>query len=562
MAEDKRKPTPRDILRMAFRRRRMFVLGAAVFAISALIGAEYMPLKYTGTTIFERRTDTASLETTRSRTEMFESIKLTLQHELVGRTAMERAVTELNLTRGMHRGPDGELTFEGQMAKQELVKRLMDRTQAKFDVRSPEVDLISVSFTDEDPDLAQKMPNTLVRNYITKISEEIVSRLTQSRDFLQTQVRNADGRLQEATRERIDFEAQHGGMLPDSPSALQERMRQLSTDMDTIRRQGAVATQALERLKAMAEKAADAPGEPIQVVKGPNPELDRLKEDLRTFKDDLANALTLRHMTEKHPTVQTLHKKIEEIEKEIEETPEETVIQKVYGSEGPGDNLAMALAAAQSEVEMADKELERLQGRLNAVQLLVANYAPVRQAYLELSTKVGELEAEKKSWHDRLTGVQMALEAEVAKRRTHLNAVQLAEKQFRPSSPKVLYVLGFALVGGLAFGGAVVFLSNTLDRSISATQDAAKHFGLPVCGVIDEIVTPGERLWRNVRRFIAEPTIALILVAIIGVASLNIALWLHYPEEHKQWKDDPTAFVSRRAAYYYQRGVQKLRQSP
>ena len=172
-----------------------------------------------------------------------------------------------------------------------------------------------------------------------------------------------------------------------------------------------------------------------------------------------------------------------------------------------------------------------------------------------------DIRAGKQSWQNRLTGVQMALEAEVAKRRTHLEAVQLAEKQFRPSSPKLLYVLGLALAGGLAFGGAVVFLSNTLDRSISATQDAAKHFNLPVCGVIDEIVTPGERLWGNVRRFIAEPAIALILVGVIGVAGLNIALWLHYPEEHKQWQEDPTAFVGSRATYYYQRGVQKLKQS-
>ena len=557
MADEKRKPTPREILRVVFRRRRMFVLGAAAFALAALVAAQRWPLEYTGTTIFERRQDPALEEKIGS----FEKVKLTLHHELVGRTAMEQAVKELDLTRRMHRGPDGELTLEGQMNEQELVKRLMDKTQVEWSVRTEYVDLLSVSFTDEDPDLAEEMPNTLVRNYITRVSEQMVARLDASRDFLQKQVSNVDGRLTEATRQRIEFEAQHGGMLPDSPGALEERMQQMSTDMDTIRRQGAVAKQKLERLKALAEAAAAAPGEPIQIVKGPNPELDRLKKDLRTFKDDLANAMILRHMTEKHPTVQTLHKKIEEIEKEIEETPEETVIQKVYGSEGPGDGLAMALAAARSEVEMADKELERLQGRLNAVQLLVANYAPVRQQYLELSTKVGELEAEKKSWQDRLTGVQMALEAEVAKRRTHLSAVQMAEKQFRPSSPKLLYVLGFALAGGLAFGGAVVFLSNTLDRSISATQNAAKYFNLPVCGVIDEIVTPRERLWRNVRRGVVEPTIALILVGVIGVASLNIALWLHYPEEHKQWQEDPTAFVGSRAAYYYQRGVQKLKQS-
>jgi len=558
MAETKPKLTWRDRLKVVFRRRRMFVLGAAVFAIAALIGAQYMPLKYTGTTIFHRYTDPAAEE----RAGSFESIKLTLEHELSGREAVKEASEELGLTRGFERGADGMLTLNGEMAMRTLVEGLMKNIQIRWTVRSQQVDLVSVSFTHDEPYLAQSMPNTLVRKYIAKVHDKIVDQLDKSRVFLQERVSGVDTRLNTAMKQRIDFEAQHGGMLPDSPGALQQHMQLIETDIDTVRRQQLVATQNLERLKALAEKAAAAPGEPIQVVKGPNPELDRLKKDLRTFKDDLANAITLRHMTEKHPTVQTLHKKIEDIEKEIEETPEETVIQKVYGSEGPGDDLTVALAAAQSEVEMADKELDRLQARLNAVQDLLANYAPVRQRYLEILKKVAELEAEKKSWQDRLTGVQMALEAEVAKRRTHLDAVQMAEKQFLPSSPKLLVVLGFALAGGLAVGGAVVFLCDTIDRSISTKQDAAKHFNLPVCGVIDEILTPRQRLKRRARQWGAEPLVALILVAIIGVASLNIVLWLHRPEEHKQWKDDPTAFVGRKAADLYQKGVQKLKQFP
>lgn len=557
MPDQDRKATPRDVLRMVFRRRRLFVLGAAVFAIAALIGAQYWPLKYTGMTYFERRTDPASLEAARNRTESFESIKLTLQHELVGRTAIERAVEELGLTKGVPRGRDGELTLQGKMAKQALVQRLMANVQIRWDVRSQDVDLVSVSFTHDDPNLAQDMPNTLVRNYITQVSEQIVERLKAGRDFLLKQVNECDGRLDEATKQRIEFEARYGGMLPESPSALLDSQREVASDMDTVRRQHLVATQKLERLKALAEKTPDSAEEPVQVIRGPNPELERLKEELRKYQDQLDSAINLRHMTDNHPTVQTLHKKIEELTEQVVQTPEETVLQKVFGSDATDEGLSMALAGAQSEVEMGSSELERLQGRLTTVQNLVANYAPIREQYLKLLKKVTEVEVEKTNWQGRLTGVDMALSAEVAKRRTHLNAVQLAEKQFRPSSPQLLYVLGLALAGGLAFGGGLVFLGNTLDRSIATTEDAAKHFDLPVFGVVGEIVTPRERVWRTTRWLVVEPMVALFLLGVIGLTSINIVLWINYPEQYAVWRANPSGFVQQRLA----EGARTLRQS-
>lgn len=557
MPDHDRKATPRDLLRMVFRRRRLFILGASIFAIAALVGAQYWPLKYTGTTIFERRTDPASLEAARDRTESFESIKLTLQHELVGRTAVERAVEELGLTKGVPRGRDGELTLQGKMAKQELVKRLMENVQVRWDVRSQDVDLVSVSFTHDDPNLAQEMANTLVRNYITQVSEQIVERLKASRDFLLKQVNECDGRLDEATKQRIEFETKYGGMLPESPGALLDSLREVAADMDTVRRQHLVSTQKFERLKALAEKTPTSSEEPVQVVRGPNPELERLKEELRKYQDQLDSAVNLRHMTDNHPTVKTLHKKIEELTEQVAQTPEETVLQKVFGSDASDEGLSMALAGSESEVEIASSELERLQARLTAVQNLVANYAPIREQYLKLLKKVTELETEKANWQGRLTGVDMALSSEVAKRRTHLNAVQLAEKQFRPSSPKLLYVLGLALAGGLAFGGGLVFLGNTLDRSIATTEDAAQHFDLPVFGVVGEIVTARERVWRTTRRLIVEPTVALLLLGVIGLACLNIVLWINYPEHYEMWRAHPSGFVQQRLA----EGARTLRQS-
>jgi len=555
---------------------RFLFFAAAVFAITALFVAPHcLTCKYTGTAIFDLWLDPASEDISGSRTTSVSAIQSTLVNDVCRREHIASAARELGLMDRdgeFPRGPDQRLTLKGRMAEQKLVTRLQD--SIRVDLLTREEGLfyrIEVSFTHSDPDLAAEMPNTLVRNYIVRTAEQIVSHLSASLDFLRTQVGNADGRLQEATRERIDFEAQHVGMLPDSPVALHERTQQISTDIDALHRQHAVAKETFERLKALAEKAATAPGEPIQVVKGPNPELDRLGKELRRWADLLERQIVLNGMTEDDGVVQRLHKKIGELTKQIEQTPAEAVIQEVYRSQRPGDGLATALAAAQSEVEMAEKELQRLQERLNAVQVLVVNYAPVRQAYLELCTKVAELEVAKKSWQYRLTGVQMALEAEVAKRRTHLEAVQLAEKQFRPQSPKLLYVLGFALIGGLFFGGLLVFnhnianpsiartlvrLATCFDRSVVPTAPAYAPFGAQPDAAPAHVET--FRRWLRILRSVLKTVFALILVVLLAAAILNVTLWLHYPDQYKQWQEDPTAFVGSRAAYYYQRGVREL----
>ena len=542
----KKRISARDVLRVAFRYRGLFAIGTALFAVPALVAMPHLPQfekKYTGTAIFEQRTDAATQTGRREATSFEEAMKPTLMHDLAGRSAMETAIEELGLTRGLPRGEDGQLTREGQMTKQQLVKDLTEQVKVRQDVNTQNVNLVSVSFTDANPERAQELPNTLVRDYITRASDIIVKRLTDSRDFLEGQVENAEKKLGATVTERSNFESQNGGFLPDNPSALHEKMQELSADIDSIRRQNTVASQKLERIQAVAEEQKKDTGEPIQTIVGPNPEIDRLKEQKRNFEEQLQNARTISHMTDKHPTVEALVAKITNIENTLVETPEEVELQKIYGTKQQDEAITMALAAAKAEVDMTESELARLQNRLDTIQNLIGNYGPVRQRYMELIRKTAEAEIEKKNWQERFSEVEMALSAEVAKRRTHLNAAQLAQEQFVPSEPKLSTMLGMALVGGLMFGGGLVFLSNLLDRSVADPRDAEAHFGLPVYGVIGEIVPPPTRAWRNVRRFAIEPVVGLVLLAGIGIAALNVALWLQNPVEYAQWTAAPLAYL-------------------
>ena len=546
---------------------RFFLVSAALFAIVALVGAQYTPLKYTGTTVFCRHTDPAAEE----RAGSFETIKRTLEHDLGGRNAVKRAAEELGLAQEFKRDRDGTLTLDGQEVCQELVQKLMENIQIQWLVKHEQADLISVSFTHDKPGLAQSMPNTLVRNYIAHVYDEMVSGLDKSHKFLQERVHEVDTRLASAVKRRVEFETQHAGKLPNDPGVFDQEMRAINADIDTVRRQQQVAVQQRDRLKELAEAAEANPDAPSQVI-GPNPKLGELKnelgakkEELKKFEDEIGAAITLRHKAEMHPTVQALRKRtakiereIEKIKKEIEETPAEAVLQTVFGKDPrAAQQLAVALAGVESQVDLATRELDRLQKRHREIQAVLADYAPVRQQYLDIIRKCDELEGEKANWQIRLTEIQMALSAEVARRRTHIETVQLAERQSLPESPKLSHVLGFALIGALVFGGLLVFVHNVVNRSIAGTfvwlarildpsalpppALAAAHSEAPADDA--EVETRSSRTWQTVRRFVLQPVIALILVVLLAAAILNITLWLHYPDQYEQWQADQLGFV-------------------
>jgi uncharacterized protein involved in exopolysaccharide biosynthesis len=563
--ETRKKWTPRDVLRIVFRHRMLFVVGASLFAIVALAVIPRLPQfekKYTGRAVFELRTETAAAAQRRGQSDSIQDIKPTLRHDLSGRKAMKQAVEDLGLTKGMPQKEgvlaEGEdpLTEQGQKARLRLVERFREAVDIGRPVRAEHVTHVSVSFTHEDPELARDLPNTLVKNYILTVSKRIEDDLEETRKFLKEELRAAEKRVEAKRKDLIAFEEAHRGMLPDSPRALEDRLRDVTADMNVVRRQQKTARQNLERLEALAKEVEEKPDEVIQKVKGPNPELRRLEAELRArqdqmdgFEETLQDYRIVRHMKDEHPQVealkakmQTTRDKITELEKQIEETDEMVFLEEIYGQGRISEQVKVELAAARSQAEVAEDELQRLQERWTSLQDHITASAPIRYRYEDIRKEVERLQAERKRWQDLLDKVEMDLAAEVAKKRSHLNAIELAEMPFRPSSPTLFKVLGFPLVGGLAFGAALVFLAHFVDRRVSTSRDAEQMFGLPVCGVIAEIVPQRRRLKRKAG-FAAGLALVLALVGAVGVLCLNDVLWLHHPEAYTEWKDAPVAYI-------------------
>jgi uncharacterized protein involved in exopolysaccharide biosynthesis len=415
----------------------------SLFALAWLVAAHYVrPAKYTATTVFERRSDAASPDQTSNGPESVQALRLTMEQDLKGFDAVAQAAEDLGLTRGLPHDEQGKLTPAGEAQKQELVQELVENTSVTR-VESPAVDRVSVSFTGADPRLVQHLPDTLVRNYISRISNEIVSRLTESKKFLAHQADDGKRQVQELTASLIEFEMRHAGTLPEDPGAIQEVLQRIAADMDTVRRQQAEAQRSVAKLKRM---------------------------------------LAARKPTDREEPVQ--------------------------------DDLDLQLASAESSAEVTTIELERLQARQSLYQNLMANFGPVRQEYLKLTADLAQQEAKTKEWETRLSDVEMALAAEVAKRGTHLNAIQAAQPQYRPESPELWAVLVIALIGGVLTGVA--------------------------CVVRPIRFSPRGRLLL---------TLALLVAMVgTGLSMMSSVLWLEYPDEHERWKAAPASYLAAKAA--------------
>jgi len=552
MAEPDKKRTMRDFAKVFFRRRSQFLLGWALFALAALVVADWLDVEYTASGIFQRRVDeTLGDERLSGVTgrDVFESEKTVLHEEIAGHDAVEAAAEELGLLDDLKPGEmsemlPGEDRRDPADARWDRVEALRQRIVVRWKAQSKKVDQITVTFTDSDRDIAYKLPNLLITNYSTNVPERTQGRLEESYAFLKEKVDSYRKQMLDLDIKKIELETSNIGLLEKQQYDIVWRMQVCRADLEAVHRLLNIAKQKYARLIALHDAQSQEPDQPIQVIKGPNPELERLGAELREYKVELDLLITLQHMTNDHPMIQTLLARIALMEERIRNTPPETVLQTIYGRGEGADILAAQVAAAQSEVEILTAEYDRVASQHAGYEKMNTDLEKSRKEYAKINEQIEALSVESAEWKQRFRQVEMALEAEKKGLRTDITAVQVAKRPDRAAFPKMSRILGMAFGGGLVFAALWLTFASRKDRTIAAVEDA--DFGVPVLGVIGEITTRRQRAMRAFNRWALTPLVTAILLIAIGLASLNMLLKLHYPDRYPTWREAPATFVLHR----------------
>jgi polysaccharide chain length determinant protein (PEP-CTERM system associated) len=345
----------------------------------------------------------------------------------------------------------------------------------------------TISFTAEDPGLAQKICTEIVSMFMAenlKVREQQAQGTT---DFLTKQLAEAKRKLDEQDARLAEFKRRHLGQLPsDDKGATGSVLMALNSQLDA-------ATSALNRAvqdKSFTETFLQqqlAAWESSQTTGTVSPQA--LENQLAQEQAQLVS-LEARY-TPDHPDVVKLRADIAQLQKRISEA--KAAAQQAPPSKSgppaltePGQITALRAQIHQLDLTIQEKtrDQERLQKEIQQVRARLDASPVIEQEYKELTRDYGTAQA----FYDSLLGKQnqseMATDLERRQQGEQFRMMDAPNLPELPSFPNpIIFTLG-GLGGGLGMGFLVILASEFGDKAMRGQGDVDHFLGLPTLAIL------------------------------------------------------------------------------
>lgn len=466
-------------------------------------------------------------------------LRKSLAEDLAGKPALERLIEDVGLTRGLPHTADGALTLQGQQAKSDLVLKFQKRLDVKFQTESDQIDQITVTFSHPSRDMAPKVANQLVENYLRETRRKLDETLLMAKAFFEKEVDRYRALVQELEAKQVQFRMNNAGLLPDDPSSVQNKLIELRSRLQHI-------TEELEVTKGQRGKLVEwIKTQPDQITKTQtvqNPVLAQLMTERGDLEKMLDQHLHFFGRTEDHPLVKKTRQQMAEIDKRIAETQGQ-----IEGPSANEPNSAKLLAQQQAETMAGTiialvKQRDELTDQVEKFEMLDRNFVVVRAEYVKLQRDLQEATDQLKFWEANLNRTTIALKAELGARGVRLTFTQRADVA-RPAKPTVILVIAAALVLGLGVGAVILLLAELTDNSFRSVDQAVDELKLPVLGAVTEIITTADMARRKLLSWAVYPAIGVAMVLVLLVSGYLVYINLEDTERFEQLKQRPGQFL-------------------
>jgi uncharacterized protein involved in exopolysaccharide biosynthesis len=533
----------REWMRIAFRHRKKFYFPAVTVMIVVILASHRLPRTYTAEAKFQRFNDQTLVQVAnRPIQQTLASVRRTLQEEIRGQPAIEQLVEDLQLTRGLPRTPEGELTPEGVRAKYALVKQIQSRVRVGYDINSEQMDQIRVIYSGPERELVPRIANRIVESYVSRTRQQLDEMLLSAKTFFQREVDEMQRRVAELQRAKLEFEMRYPDVSPESPLSIQNRTVELTARQSTLasRLDEAKARKAelqvfLERIPEFAPRSA--------LIR--TPEMDELSSRKVQLESELEVQLLELRRTEEHPAVKTLRRRLADVN---------TRIQKLQQEQGGSDTQKQMynpdrlqfdekLHALDGEIKSLNTQLAEVTKSLEQYEDLRRNFFKVRDDYEKIKSDLAEATTRLDFWDQNLRNTTTAWTIEQRNAGVRIRIWQRAQDVTTPSSPNMLRIVGVAVMLGLGVGVLFVLAAELMDHSFRSVEHAVDELKLPVLGTVNEIITPEEAFRRKVFNLGLYPALGgiMLLVLLISLAAANLSL--SKPEQFEQLKSSPLQFL-------------------
>ncbi len=503
----------RDVLRMVFRRRWFLIvpvfagLVAGVLLLGPFRGV--FPPRYTATAHVIRRD--SSLLRAAPRGTVAPDIPAVdvsfFRAEILTWPLLDTVIRRTNLD-AEARGP----------ADLERVRRRL-RNAIKIDfaarpARGATEQLIAISMTDGDPEVAKDVANAVANAYKDSSQHRRRGHVDSALGFLRRQEEQYRQELQEVELELARYRQEQYEDLPEVRSGIQRRLLDLRIQKATLERQ---LDETEESLQEVEEQLEELP----EIVTGEtsserNPEYDDLENRIRERERALRMMLT--RYTERHPDVLSMKSDIEALKEQLAETPRRLEgVEKEILNPVRQERMSERLSILQS-IRSHRASLTAVMAQIEASKSELREVSAEETRYNELLRRRNEYASRYQEWRDSSKRQQTTLEASSEE---YGREVEILAEAIAPTIPdriNMMAVLIACIGAGVTLGAGSVLGLEYVDHSFRDRDDAARYLDVPVLGSIMTIKRPGMSRARRRRRLrLAAGLGAMLLVTVVAV---------------------------------------------
>jgi Mrp family chromosome partitioning ATPase/uncharacterized protein involved in exopolysaccharide biosynthesis len=319
---------------------------------------------------------------------------------------------------------------------------------------------------------ARDLANTVAEVYRDYNRSKRNARITEARKFIESQLREVEGRVRKAEEEVWAFRDANRIISPGAESSmLLSLFTQVRGDIERARQQRIE----LEQVAGRLERTDPTSVTDRVYIDTQNPAITRLiatQTDLILERNNLAL-----EVTDQHPRLQAIDDRLREVRRETLR------------------ELAAQIALLRNREEILGRQLGELMQRNREVPAVELGLAR-----LQRDAKVND---------DLLTLLKTRHQEALIKESEGVEEVTMVRPATEPSAPVGGEGLNTVLIGallGLMLGLVLAFVQETLDTSIGTIEDVESYLEVPVLGIVPHI-DPRETVRRLLER---RPALAQI----------------------------------------------------
>jgi polysaccharide chain length determinant protein (PEP-CTERM system associated) len=516
-------PQAIPLLRALWRHKWLGVTTAWLVCIAGWIGVALIPTKYEASARVYLNADpllTPLLRGLAADTDPTRQLDF-MQRTLLSRPNLEQLVRLTDLDIGVTTPEEKEALFK--------------RLASDISVAPITLNLLTLSYRDQDPVVAKNVVQSLLTIFAEKTAGASRAEMDSAQRFLETEIASYRDQLRAAEKRRAELVQQYPDIVanrpPDASAQGDDSLSRLDRARSVVEQLKLELADATTKRDSLQKELAAVPpmlsvdrAPQVIVTSGRLAPIDERLQELHRNLDSL-----LLKYTEDHPDVKAARQALAQLQAESARSPTaagkaggaaaakgeianpvyDQVKVKLVDAEAAVAAVQRRLAEAQSDQERIEKVAKSAPGILAQAQDLDRDYSVLKRNYQELVA--------------RREATQIANAADTKTEKIQFRIVDPPQVPILPAAPNRPMYVSVVLLFGLGAGLAVPLALSQLDRSF-ATIGQLRNLGVPILGSVSLLsLAPARR--RAIIQAAGVCASAFLLIAVYGtLIALSIGL--------------------------------------